>query len=199
MDKLYKLIDEIRVYGENNSVPIMSRDTITTIQRIIKDNNIKSILEVGTAIGYSTICFASTGIDKIESIERDKERYDIAVSNVEKSGLNNISLNLMDVFDFNTDSKYDLIIIDAAKSQNRRIFEKFMNNLNENGIIIIDNLSFHGFVGKSNEIKSRNLRQMVRKIEKFIEYLKNNDEFDTEFIEVGDTLGVCKKRIYNYT
>ena len=194
MDKLYKLIDEIRVYGENNSVPIMSRDTITTIQRIIKDNNIKSILEVGTAIGYSTICFASTGIGKIESIERDKERYDIAVSNVEKSGLNNISLNLMDVFDFNTDSKYDLIIIDAAKSQNRRIFEKFMNNLNENGIIIIDNLSFHGFVGKSNEIKSRNLRQMVRKIEKFIEYLKNNDEFDTEFIEVGDTLGVCKRK-----
>lgn len=194
MDKLYKLIDEIRVYGENNSVPIMSRDTITTIQRIIKDNNIKSILEVGTAIGYSTICFASTGIDKIESIERDKERYAIAVSNVEKSGLNNISLNLMDVFDFNTTSKYDLIIIDAAKSQNRRIFEKFMNNLNENGIIIIDNLSFHGFVGKSNEIKSRNLRQMVRKIEKFIEYLKNNDEFDTEFIEVGDTLGVCKRK-----
>ena len=194
MDKLYKLIDEIRVYGENNSVPIMSRDTITTIQRIIKDNNIKSILEVGTAIGYSTICFASTGIDKIESIERDKERYDIAVSNVEKSGLNNISLNLMDVFDFNTASKYDLIIIDASKSQNRRIFEKFMNNLNENGIIIIDNLSFHGFVGKSNEIKSRNLRQMVRKIEKFIEYLKNNDEFDTEFIEVGDTLGVCKRK-----
>ena len=194
MDKLYKLIDEIRVYGENNSVPIMSRDTITTIQRIIKDNNIKSILEVGTAIGYSTICFASIGIGKIESIERDKERYDIAVSNVEKSGLNNISLNLMDVFDFNTDSKYDLIIIDAAKSQNRRIFEKFMNNLNETGIIIIDNLSFHAFVGKSNEIKSRNLRQMVRKIEKFIEYLKNNDEFDTEFIEVGDTLGVCKKK-----
>lgn len=194
MDKLYKLIDEIRVYGENNSVPIMSRDTITTIQRIIKDNNIKSILEVGTAIGYSTICFASTGIDKIESIERDKERYAIAVSNVEKSGLNNISLNLMDVFDFNTTSKYDLIIIDAAKSQNRRIFEKFMNNLNKNGIIIIDNLSFHGFVGKSNEIKSRNLRQMVRKIEKFIEYLKNNDEFDTEFIEVGDTLGVCKRK-----
>lgn len=194
MDKLYKLIDEIRVYGENNSVPIMSRDTITTIQRIIKDNNIKSILEVGTAIGYSTICFASTGIDKIESIERDKERYAIAVSNVEKSGLNNISLNFMDVFDFNTASKYDLIIIDAAKSQNRRIFEKFMNNLNKNGIIIIDNLSFHGFVGKSNEIKSRNLRQMVRKIEKFIEYLKNNDEFDTEFIEVGDTLGVCKKK-----
>ena len=144
MDKLYKLIDEIREYGENNSVPIMSRDTITTIQNIIKENNVKTILEIGTAIGYSTICFASTGIDKIESIERDEE--------------------------------------------------KFMNNLNQNGIIIIDNLSFHGYVGKSNEIKSRNLRQMVRKIEKFIEYLKENKEFQVEFIEVGDTLGVCKRK-----
>ena len=64
MDKLYKLIDEIREYGENNSVPIMSRDTITTIQNIIKENNVKTILEIGTAIGYSTICLASTGIDK---------------------------------------------------------------------------------------------------------------------------------------
>lgn len=82
----------------------------------------------------------------------------------------------------------------AAKSQNKKIFEKFMNNLNQNGIIIIDNLSFHGYVGKSNEIKSRNLRQMVRKIEKFIEYLKENKEFQVEFIEVGDTLGVCKRK-----
>ena len=193
MDKLYKLRDEIREYGENNSVPIMSRDTITTIQNIIKENNIKTILEIGTAIGYSTICFASTGIDKIESIERDENRYNIAISNVEKSNLKNISLNLMDAFDYNTEDKYDLIIIDAAKSQNRKIFEKFMNNLNQNGIII-DNLSFHGYVGKSNEIKSRNLRQMVRKIEKFIEYLKENNEFQVEFIEVGDTLGVCKRK-----
>lgn len=194
MDKLYKLIDEIREYGENNSVPIMSRDTITTIQNIIKENNVKTILEIGTAIGYYTICFASTGIDKIESIERDEDRYIKAVSNVEKSNLKNISLNLMDAFDFNTKDKYDLIIIDAAKSQNKKIFEKFMNNLNQNGIIIIDNLSFHGYVGKSNEIKSRNLRQMVRKIEKFIEYLKENKEFQVEFIEVGDTLGVCKRK-----
>ena len=125
MDKLYKLIDEIREYGENNSVPIMSRDTITTIQNIIKENNVKTTLEIGTAIGYSTICFASTGIDKIESIERDEDRYIKAVSNVEKSNLKNISLNLMDAFDFNTEDKYDLIIIDAAKSQNKKIFEKF--------------------------------------------------------------------------
>ena len=91
-------------------------------------------------------------------------------------------------------SIYNIKYIQKNKSQNKKIFEKFMNNLNQNGIIIIDNLSFHGYVGKSNEIKSRNLRQMVRKIEKFIEYLKENKEFQVEFIEVGDTLGVCKRK-----
>ena len=68
------------------------------------------------------------------------------------------------------------------------------NNLTENGILIIDNLEFHGYVGKSKEIKSRNLRQMVRKIEKFIDFLNTQEEYSVEYIEVGDRLGVCKKK-----
>ncbi len=89
---------------------------------------------------------------------------------------------------------FDLIIIDAAKSQNMKFLNKFKNNLNKDGIIIIDNLSFHGLVGNSKDIKSRNLRQMIRKIENFIDYLNNNDEFEVEYIEVGDRLGICKKK-----
>ena len=194
MDRIRGLISEIREYGINNEVPIMSVDSINTISKIIKDNNIKSILEIGTAIGYSTICFASLGIDKITSIERDKVRFEIAKSNVSKSNLNNIELINDDSLNIDIESKYDMVIIDAAKSQNRRFLDKFKNNLNDNGIIIIDNLEFHGYVGKSSEIKSRNLRQMVRKIEKFLEYLDNQNEFDVEYIEVGDRLGVCKKK-----
>ena len=87
-----------------------------------------------------------------------------------------------------------MVIIDAAKSQNMKFFNKFKENLSANGIIIIDNLSFHGYVGKSSEIKSRNLRQMVRKIEKFLDFLDNNEEFNVEYIEVGDRLGVCKRK-----
>ena len=88
-----------------------------------------------------------------------------------------------------------MLIIDAAKSQNRRFLDKFKNNIKDSGIIIIDNLDFHGYVGKSSEIKSRNLRQMVRKIEKFRDYLDNSSEYNVEYIEVGDTIGVCKKKI----
>ncbi|MGM9877955.1 MAG: O-methyltransferase [Bacilli bacterium] len=195
MDNLLDLIDDIKNYGINNKVPIMSVDTIDEIQKIINENNIESILEIGTAIGYSTINFASNkNIKKITSIERDIERYKIAVENVNKSKLSNIELIFGDALNINIDEKYDLLIIDAAKSQNTKFFNKYKNNLTKNGIIIIDNLEFHGYVGKSNEIKSRNLRQMVRKIEKFLDFLNTNEEYNVEYIEVGDTLGVCKKK-----
>ncbi|MBR4178231.1 MAG: methyltransferase domain-containing protein [Bacilli bacterium] len=189
------LIEEIKKYGIDNNIPIMSVESIDTIKKIIDDNNIKTILEIGTAIAYSTINFATCkSVKKITSIERDKERYNIAKNNVLKSKLNNIELILDDALNTTINDRFDLIIIDAAKSQNRRFLDKYKNNLNKNGIIIIDNLDFHGYVGKSNEIKSRNLRQMVRKIEKFIDYLDNNDEFDVKYIEVGDRLGVCKRK-----
>lgn len=195
MDRVRELINKIREYGINNDVPIMSVESIETISKIIKDNNVKNILEIGTAIAYSTICFASIdGVKKITSIERDKIRFNIAENNVKKSNLNNIELICDDALNTSFNDKYDLIIIDAAKSQNKRFFEKYKYNLNENGIIIVDNLDFHGYVGRSSEIKSRNLRQMVRKIEKFIEFLDENKEFDVQYIEVGDRLGVCKKK-----
>lgn len=195
MDRIRELINDIKTYGNENNVPIMSEDTINTIINIINENNIESILEIGTAIACSTICFANNNrVKNITSIERDDNRYLIAVNNVKLSNLSNIKLIHDDAENINIKDKFDLIIIDAAKSQNLKFFNKFKENLNSNGIIIIDNLSFHGYVGKSSEIKSRNLRQMVRKIEKFIDFLNNNQEFDVTYIEVGDTLGVCKRK-----
>lgn len=195
MDRISKLIKEIEEYGIKNNVPIMSEDTIETIKNIITVNEFHTILEIGTAIGYSTICFASTpGVTNITSIERDSVRSAIAVNNVKESGLKNITLRHTDALEIELNDKFDLIIIDAAKSQNMKFFNKFKDNLNEDGIIIIDNLSFHGYVNQTERIKSRNLRQMVNKIRKFIDFLNNNEEFTVKYIEVGDTLGVCKRK-----
>lgn len=195
MDRISKLIKEIEVYGIKNNVPIMSEDTIETIKNIIMVNEVHTILEVGTAIAYSTICFANTlGVTNITSIERDPIRSAIAYNNVKTSGLKNITLRHADALEIELKDKYDLIIIDAAKSQNLKFFNKFKKNLNEDGIIIIDNLSFHGYVNQETRIQSRNLRQMVNKIRKFIDFLNNNEEFTVKYIEVGDTLGVCKRK-----
>ena len=195
MDRIRELIEEIRQFGVQNDVPIMSVETIDTINKLINENEIHSILEIGTAIAYSTINFASNeNIERITSIERDDVREKIAIENVQKSGLKNITLIHDDALNTEINEKFDLVIIDAAKSQNTKFFNKYKNNLTENGLIIIDNLEFHGYVGKSKEIKSKNLRQMVRKIEKFLEFLDTQEEYNVEYIEVGDRLGVCKKK-----
>lgn len=195
MDRIRELIEEIRQFGVQNDVPIMSAETIDTINKIINENEIHSILEIGTAIAYSTINFASNeNIERITSIERDDVREKIAIENVKKSCLKNITLIHDDALNTEINEKFDLVIIDAAKSQNTKFFNKYKNNLTENGLIIIDNLEFHGYVGKSKEIKSKNLRQMVRKIEKFLEFLETQEEYNVEYIEVGDRLGVCKKK-----
>ena len=106
-----------------------------------------------------------------------------------------ITIIYKDALDVNIDQKFDLIFIDAAKGQNMKFFDKFSNNLNDKGYIITDNINFHGFVNKKEEeIKSRNLRQLIRKIKNYISFLKGNKNFETVFYDIGDGLSVSKKK-----
>ena len=190
-----ELLSEIKKYAIEKEVPIMQDEASDIIIKSIKENGLINILELGTAIAYTTIKLASINENiKITSIERDDERYKVAKKNVEKSNLTNINLIHDDIYNTSFEEMFDLIIIDAAKAQNKNFFEKFKNNLSDKGLIIIDNLSFHGLVGKSSEIKSKNLKALVRKIENFITFLKENKEFNIEFIEVGDGIAICQKK-----
>lgn len=190
-----ELLSKIKKYAIEKEVPIMQDEASDIIIKNIKENGLINILELGTAIAYTTIKLASINENiKITSIERDDERYNVAKKNVEKSNLTNINLIHDDIYNTSFEEMFDLIIIDAAKAQNKNFFEKFKNNLSDKGLIIIDNLSFHGLVGKSSEIKSKNLKALVRKIENFITFLKENKEFNIEFIEVGDGIAICQKK-----
>ena len=160
----------------------------------IKKNNIKNILEIGTAIGYSSIRFASINKDiNVTTIERDDNMYQEAVKNVKNNNLEDrINIIHKDALDTNIEGKYDLIFIDAAKSQYIKFFEKYKYNLDKNGVIITDNLSFHGLVEDDSKTKNRNTLQLVKKIRKYIDFLKNNEEFDTEFLNYGDGISISK-------
>lgn len=173
----------------------MQKDGIQFLTNFIKDNNIKNILEIGTAIGYSAIKMALVDNDiNIISIERDEERYNKAVKNIKKFKLNNrIKLIKDDAFNVELNDKFDLIFIDAAKAQSIKFFNKFSKNLNKSKYIITDNLKFHGLV-ESNEKFSKNLRQLIKKIKDYIEFLKENKEFETIFYDVGDGISISKKR-----
>ena len=119
-----------------------------------------------------------------------------AVKNINEVGLDNrIEVVFNDALDVNLAGyKFDLIFIDAAKSQLIKYFEKFQNYLNPGGVIITDNIKFHGLVEEKDKIESKNVRQLVDKIEDYKEYLQNNDEFITKFYDVGDGLAVSFRR-----
>lgn len=193
----YAVIREIKQYAETNNVPIMMDDGINFLTTYILKNHVKSILEIGTAIGYSAIMMALVDANvRITTIERDEVRYLEALKNVKLLGLEDrITLIYNDAFNVKLDEKFDLIFIDAAKAQSIKFFEMFERNLNYNGAIITDNLKFHGLVDKSeSEIKSRNLRALVRKIRDYIRYLETNEKYNTEFFDIGDGISVSVKK-----
>lgn len=187
---------ELEEYAKINNIPIMQKDGILYLINYIKENNIKNILEIGSAIGYSSIMMASINGDiRITTIERDKDRYDLAVFNIKKYNLDKqINIIYGDAVDTDITGMYDLIFIDAAKGKNIFFFEKYKNNLVKGGTIITDNLSFHGLVEDSDLVKTKNQRGIVNKIKNFISFLDNNEEFATEYIPVGDKIAISKRR-----
>ena len=188
-------MEEMELYAKENNIPIMQKNGILYLINYIKENNIKNILEIGSAIGYSSIMMASINSDiKVTTIEKDTDRYTIAVSNINKYNLGSqITIINDDACDVEIEGIYDLIFIDAAKGKNILFFEKFKNNLKDNGTIITDNLSFHGLVEDNTLIKTKNQRGIVNKIKLFIEFLDNNKEFNTTYVPVGDTIAISKR------
>lgn len=188
-----ELIKAMKDYAEENNVPIMSDEGISFLTDYIKNNNIKRVLEIGTAIAYSSIMMAYTDNDvEVTTIERDEKRYLEAIKNVKKAELEKrINLIYNDALEVKLEGEFDLVFIDAAKAQNIKFFEKFKEHLVHGGVIITDNMKFHGLVDKKEEeIESRNLRQLVRKIKEYKKFLDTNEEFKTTFKEIGDGLAI---------
>ena len=190
------LIKDMESYAEEKNIPIMQKKGIDFLCKIISKSDVKNILEIGTAIGYSAIKMALVNEDiNVTSIERDQDRYIEALKNIKKAKLDKrIEVIYGDALDIKLKDKYDLIFIDAAKGQYIKFFEKFKKNLNKGGVIISDNLSFHGLVEQKERIESRNLRQLVGKIRKYVDFLKDNKEFKTKFYKVGDGIAVSIKK-----
>lgn len=191
------MIEEMERYAKDNRVPIMLSDGIEYLCNYIKDNNIKNILEIGTAIGYSAIKMALVSDDiKITTIERDQERYNQAIQNIKTMNLGNrIKVIYGDAMEIDVEGKFDLIFIDASKGHSIDFFERYSNNLKDDGVIITDNLSFHGLVENESLAITKNQKGLVKKIKKFINFLDENKNFETIYVEVGDKISISKRKI----
>ncbi len=195
-----QLLQLMRLYAKQYAVPVLFDETSRFICSYIKEHDVKSVLEIGTAIGFSAIQFASVKEDvHVTSIEIDVTRHCIAQKNVFMACLDDRITLLHDnalTCDLGQ-QKFDLIFIDAAKSQYLNFFEKYKQNLNEGGVIVSDNLFFHGMVADLSLTHNYSTKKLVKKIRKYVLFLKSNTEFDTEFFNCGDGISLSRRHSQN--
>ena len=190
-------INRIKEYAKQENIPIMQDDGIDFLTTFIEKKQIKNILEIGTAIAYTAIMMARASKNiHITTIERDEVRYMEALKNIKKFNLENrITLIFNDALNVEINDKYDLIFIDAAKGKNIEFFNHFEKNLDVDGYIITDNMGFHGYVEMNeDDIPSKNIRGIVRKIKDYIYFLENNMVYRTTIYKIGDGIAVTERR-----
>ena len=195
-NELETFIKQVKKEALEMDVPIMEDDTINYIKKYIVENKVKRILEIGTAVGYSGLNYLSLDYDiSLVTIERDENRYLKALQNFKEAGLESrVDIIFKDALEVDINDKFDLIILDGAKGQNINFFNKFKKNLEANGTIITDNMYLHGYVNKDEEdITSRNLRALVRKIKDYHNFLEENEEYDSEILKIGDGIAISIK------
>ncbi len=188
-------ITKLEDYAKEHHVPIIMKDSLLVILEIMDIIKPKKILEIGTAIAYSSICMAYYTKATIDTIERDDQMYKLACQNIKEFNLNDyIKVHHVDALAIDNSmlSEYDVIFIDAAKAQNIKFFEKFSSLLKPKGVIITDNLQFHGAI-TDLESQSKNVRKMVEKIDKYNHYLSELSNYHTIFISVGDGISITRR------
>lgn len=191
------MIQDIKAKALKNKVPIIKDGGLLFLLDLIKKENIKDILELGTAVGYSSINMAKINSDiHIDTIEKNKEMYDEAIINIKNEELEDqITVHFVPIEEFKTNKMYDLIFVDAAKAQYAKYLEMFIDNLKEKGVVLFDNMVFHGMIYDIENIKNRNTRSLVKKIYKFRENVVNDSRFDIMFYDnVGDGLLVLRRK-----
>ena len=194
---MINLNQQIKQYGENHNVPITKDDTLDFLCKTIDAENAKQILEIGTAIAFGSITMAeNTNLEHIDTVEIDVERFKIANENIKKHNLQNkISTHLVDAMEFiqNCNKTYDLIYLDGPKGQYINQLPYLVKILKVGGIIVADNLYFHGMV--TGEIPvSKGCRAMIKGLHKYIDEITTNPIFKTQILSIGDGVGLTRLR-----
>lgn len=190
-----KLLEMIK-YANEFDVPIMQKEGIAFLVMLLNVKKPLRILEIGSAIGFSSSVMALNSNAIIDTIERDPKMISECKKNHQELNLldriNLIEGDALTTFDLVKDNQYDLIFIDAAKAQYIKFFEMYSPLLAKDGVILSDNLYFHDLL--FTHVENRDLRQLVRKVGKYNAFLLENPIFETHIFKIGDGIGVSTRK-----
>ena len=197
-------IKTIKEKALNEHIPIIMDDTLEVIEKILLEEKPKKILELGTATGYSSICFAQILLDNcrggtpcspvlIDTIELDENRANEAIENIKQMGLkkniNVIKGNAVDILP-TLNEKYDVFFIDAAKGKYPIFLKEALRLSKKGSIILADNILYKGYV--MSDYNKHKQRTAVRNLREYIKEVTENENLETEILEVGDGLAISK-------
>ena len=176
---------DMEKFAKENEVPISQIETIRLIEILIRLGNIKNVLEVGAAIGYSAICMAWAGATKIDTIEINADAVRVARKNIELAGYNDrITVHEGDAREVlkELDGKYDMIFVDAAKGQYNEFFENCMRMLKVGGILVSDNVLYKGMTATDELVQHRKIT-IVKRLRTYVDMLCNHPKLETDVFE----------------
>ena len=196
MDK--KELQKIKQDALTNHIPIIMDDTLEVVDQILTEKKPTRILEIGTAVGYSAICFSEYLQEggRIDTIERDEERVKQAKENIKKVGIseNKIKIYFGDAVEIlpQLNEKYDIVFIDAAKGKYPFFLNQALRMIKDGGVILADNILYKGYV--MSDYNKHKQRTAVRNLREYIAEVTENKNLKTEILEVGDGLAISKVR-----
>ena len=187
------MFEEIKQKALEDHIPIIMDDTLEVIKKIFEKQKPKRILEIGTAVGYSAICFVlACGRDvKVDTIELDEERAKQAINNISamnmQDNINIIIGNAVDILPTLTE-KYDVVFIDAAKGKYPFFLQEALRLTKQTGVILADNILYKGYV--MSDYNKHKQRTAVRNLREYIKEATEDSNLETKILEVGDGLAI---------
>ncbi len=191
-------LEKIKQKALEEHIPIIMDDTLEVIANILAQMEPKKILEIGTAVGYSAICFSSylASNGRIDTIERDSVRVSEARENIKKAEVEDkIQIYEGDAVEIlpTLQEQYDVVFIDAAKGKYPFFLQESLRMIKPGGTIIADNVLYKGYVmGNYNKHKQRTA---VRNLREYIAEIIQNPNLETQILEVGDGLAISQLKI----
>ena len=183
-------VKNLKIKCLENHIPIIRDKTLLALEKVVFKKNIKTMFEIGTAWGYSSLSLKNKFPNlKIVSIEKNSQNFDNALKHLKNS---KIKLINDDAFLYVPKEKYDLIFFDGPKKNQKILFEKYQNYLTPNGIIFIDNIFLKKYSNNKN-LEPRK-QKVLDDLNNFLIYLKNLKNWEIKFYDIDDGYAICERK-----
>jgi predicted O-methyltransferase YrrM len=187
-------LEQFRDFCEERHLPIIHREVSQFIRLMLEKTGAKSIIEVGTNVGYSSIFMSLVmkGEGRVVTLERSEDFYREALENIKRFGQEkNIEVIFGDAAENlgKIEKTFDFAFIDAAKSHYKVFFDQCIRMMKPGGIIISDNVLYRGMIANDELVERRN-KTLVKNMRSYLEYISGDERFETSVLPLGDGIAV---------